>query len=110
MNYRGNDNSPVNYERAPHPTVKSYPSVYSHIADLDAEVTNLKGIVSTSRFRIQRLEKESIEDSSRFAGEIESLRARYYALLGLLCSALIILFIIICNIYFRLGVIPDMGV
>lgn len=84
--------------------------VYIHMEGLGSEVTTLKGIVSTNRSRIQHLEEESVETSSRFAGEIESMRARYYGLLGLFCSALIILFIIICNIYFRLGVIPDMGV
>lgn len=50
--------------------------------------------------RMERIEREHYWDN-------EHLVDWCYALTGIIVMLLFVLFVIICNIYFRLGVIPD---
>lgn len=50
--------------------------------------------------RIERMENEHYLDNDRLVNWC-------YALTGIIVMLLFVLFVIICNIYFRLGVIPD---
>lgn len=53
--------------------------------------------------RIERMEREHYWNNDRLVNWC-------YALTGIIVVLLCILFVLICNIYFRLGVIPDFGV
>ena len=50
--------------------------------------------------RIERMENEHYWDNDRLVNWC-------YALTGIIVMLLFVLFVLICNIYFRLGVIPD---
>lgn len=50
--------------------------------------------------RMERMEREHYSDNERLVNWC-------YALTGIIVMLLFVLFVIICNIYFRLGVIPD---
>lgn len=50
--------------------------------------------------RMERIEQEHYWDNDRLVNWC-------YALTGIIVTLLFVLFVIICNIYFRLGVIPD---
>lgn len=50
--------------------------------------------------RIERMENEHYWDNDRLVNWC-------YALTGTIVMLLFVLFVLICNIYFRLGVIPD---
>ena len=50
--------------------------------------------------RMERMEREHYLDNERLVNWC-------YALTGIIVMLLFVLFVIICNIYFRLGVIPD---
>lgn len=52
------------------------------------------------RKRMDRMECEHYLDNERLVNWC-------YALTGIIVMLLFVLFVIICNIYFRLGVIPD---
>ena len=52
------------------------------------------------RKRMERMEREHYWDNERLVNWC-------YALTGIIVTLLFVLFVIICNIYFRLGVIPD---
>lgn len=52
------------------------------------------------RKRMERMEREHYLDNERLVNWC-------YALTGIIVMLLFVLFVIICNIYFRLGVIPD---
>lgn len=52
------------------------------------------------RKRMERMEREHYWDNERLVNWC-------YALTGIIVTLLSVLFVIICNIYFRLGVIPD---
>lgn len=52
------------------------------------------------RKRMERMEREHYLDNERLVNWC-------YALTGIIVMLLFALFVIICNIYFRLGVIPD---
>ena len=51
--------------------------------------------------RIERMENEHYWDNDRLVNWC-------YALTGVIVMLLFVLFVLICNIYFRLGVIPDL--
>ena len=51
--------------------------------------------------RIERMENEHYWDNDRLVNWC-------YALTGIIVMLLFVLFVLICNIYFRLGVIPDL--
>ena len=53
------------------------------------------------RKRIERMEREHYHDNDRLVNWC-------YALTGIIVMLLVVLFVLICNIYFRLGVIPDL--
>lgn len=53
------------------------------------------------RKRMERMEREHYLDNERLVNWC-------YALTGIIVMLLIVLFVLICNIYFRLGVIPDL--
>ena len=50
---------------------------------------------------IERMENEHYWDNDRLVNWC-------YALTGIIVMLLFVLFVLICNIYFRLGVIPDL--
>lgn len=50
--------------------------------------------------RMERIEQAHYWDNDRLVNWC-------YALTGIIVTLLFVLFVIICNIYFRLGVIPD---
>lgn len=52
------------------------------------------------RKRMERMEREHYLDNERLVNWC-------YALTGIIVMLLFVLFVLICNIYFRLGVIPD---
>lgn len=52
------------------------------------------------RKRMERMEREHYWDNERLVNWC-------HALTGIIVMLLFVLFVIICNIYFRLGVIPD---
>lgn len=52
------------------------------------------------RKRMERMEREYYLDNERLVNWC-------YALTGIIVMLLFVLFVLICNIYFRLGVIPD---
>lgn len=52
------------------------------------------------RKRMERMEREHYLDNERLVNWC-------YALTGIIVMLLFVLFALICNIYFRLGVIPD---
>ena len=52
------------------------------------------------RKRMERMEREHYLDNDRLVNWC-------YALTGIIVMLLFVLFVLICNIYFRLGVIPD---
>ena len=51
--------------------------------------------------RMDRMEREHYLDNDRLVNWC-------YALTGIIVMLLVVLFVLICNIYFRLGVIPDL--
>lgn len=51
--------------------------------------------------RMERMEREHYWDNDRLVNWC-------YALTGIIVMLLVVLFVLICNIYFRLGVIPDL--
>ena len=53
------------------------------------------------RKRMDRMEREHYLDNERLVNWC-------YALTGIIVMLLVVLFVLICNIYFRLGVIPDL--
>lgn len=53
------------------------------------------------RKRMERMEREHYLDNERLVNWC-------YALTGIIVMLLIVLFVLICNIYYRLGVIPDL--
>lgn len=53
------------------------------------------------RKRMERMEREHYFDNERLVNWC-------YALTGIIVTLLFVLFVLICNIYFRLGVIPDL--
>ena len=53
------------------------------------------------RKRMERMEREHYLDNERLVNWC-------YALTGIIVMLLVVLFVLICNIYFRLGVIPDL--
>lgn len=53
------------------------------------------------RKRMERMEREHYSDNERLVNWC-------YALTGIIVMLLVVLFVLICNIYFRLGVIPDL--
>lgn len=53
------------------------------------------------RKRMERMEREHYFDNDRLVNWC-------YALTGIIAMLLFVLFVLICNIYFRLGVIPDL--
>lgn len=53
------------------------------------------------RKRMERMEREHYLDNDRLVNWC-------YALTGIIVMLLVVLFVLICNIYFRLGVIPDL--
>lgn len=53
------------------------------------------------RKRMERMEREHYLDNERLVNWC-------YALTGIIVMLLVVLFVFICNIYFRLGVIPDL--
>ena len=52
------------------------------------------------RKRMERIEREHYLDNERLVNWC-------YALTGIIVMLLLVLFVLICNIYVRLGVIPD---
>lgn len=56
--------------------------------------------IENLRKRMERMEREHYLDNDRLVNWC-------YALTGIIVTLLFVLFVIICNIYFRLGVIPD---
>lgn len=52
------------------------------------------------RKRMERMEREHYWDNERLVNWC-------YALTGIIVMLLLVLFVLICNIYVRLGVIPD---
>ena len=53
------------------------------------------------RKRMERMEREHYWDNERLVNWC-------YALTGIIVMLLVVLFVLICNIYYRLGVIPDL--
>lgn len=53
------------------------------------------------RKRMERIEREHYLNNERLVNWC-------YALTGIIVMLLVVLFVLICNIYFRLGVIPDL--
>ena len=53
------------------------------------------------RKRMERMEREHYLNNERLVNWC-------YALTGIIVMLLVVLFVLICNIYFRLGVIPDL--
>lgn len=53
------------------------------------------------RKRMERMEREHYLDNERLVNWC-------YALTGIIVMLLFVSFVLICNIYFRLGVIPDL--
>lgn len=53
------------------------------------------------RKRMERMEREHYLNNDRLVNWC-------YALTGIIVMLLVVLFVLICNIYFRLGVIPDL--
>lgn len=53
------------------------------------------------RKHMERMEREHYFDNERLVNWC-------YALTGIIVMLLFVLFVLICNIYFRLGVIPDL--
>lgn len=51
--------------------------------------------------RMERMERKHYFDNERLVNWC-------YALTGIIISLIALLFVLICNIYFRLGVIPDL--
>lgn len=51
--------------------------------------------------RVERMEREHYFDNERLVNWC-------YALTGIIVMLSVVLFVLICNIYFRLGVIPDL--
>ena len=51
--------------------------------------------------RMDRMEREHYLDNDRLVNWC-------YALTGIIVMLFVVLFVLICNIYFRLGVIPDL--
>lgn len=56
--------------------------------------------IESIRKRMERMEREHYLDNERLVNWC-------YALTGIIVMLLFVLFVLICNIYFRLGVIPD---
>lgn len=57
--------------------------------------------IENLRKRMERMEREHYFDNERLVNWC-------YALTGIIAMLLVVLFVLICNIYFRLGVIPDL--
>ena len=55
------------------------------------------------RKHMERMERDHYWDNDRLVNWC-------YALTGIIVALIALLFVIICNIYYRLGVIPDFGV
>lgn len=75
--------------------------------DFSAEIELSKQIIDVDK-RVERVEQRMERMDCEHYWDNDRLVNWCYALTGIIIALLFVLFVLICNIYFRLGVIPDL--
>ena len=75
--------------------------------DFSAEIELSKQIIDVDK-RVERVEQRMEHMECEHYWDNDRLVNWCYALTGIIIALLVVLFVLICNIYFRLGVIPDL--
>ena len=75
--------------------------------DFSAEIELSKQIIDVDK-RVERVEQRMEHMECEYYWDNDRLVNWCYALTGIIIALLVVLFVLICNIYFRLGVIPDL--
>lgn len=75
--------------------------------DFSAEIELSKQIIDVDK-RVERVEQRMDRMECEHYWDNDRLVNWCYALTGVIIMLLVVLFVLICNIYFRLGVIPDL--